>query len=110
MYERCPNCSLKYERAPGYFLGSTYLNYGFMAITTTTLYMSLHYGVGLSNRVLTIPFMVYCVAMPLIIFRHARAWWIAMDCYCDPVSFGIHIRPDQDESSPDNPEPATLDE
>lgn len=89
MHERCPNCSLKYERAPGYFLGSTYVNYGFMALTTTAMYMGLHYGAEFSNEVLAIPLSIYCLTMPIILFRYARSWWLAMDCYCDPIGFGM---------------------
>ena len=105
MHDRCSHCSLKYERAPGYFLGSTYLNYGFMAITTTTSYMALHYGADISNQRLA-PFLgAYCLLMPLILFRYARSWWLAMDCYCDPIGFGRHEIPDPDGSSTDDRTP-----
>ena len=97
MYNRCPHCSLKYERAPGYFLGSTYLNYGFMAITMTGAYMALHYGANIPNKTLTIPLAIYCVIMPLILFRYARSWWLAVDCYCDPVGFGLQQDPENSE-------------
>ena len=89
MFERCPECGLKYERAPGYFLGSTYINYGFIVLTIIPAYMALHYGMGISNETLTIPFVAYCTIVPLFMFRYARAWWLAMDCYCDPVGFGL---------------------
>jgi len=29
MYEHCPNCNLKYEREPGFFIGAMYINYAF---------------------------------------------------------------------------------
>jgi uncharacterized protein (DUF983 family) len=83
MAHHCPECGFVFERAPGYFLGSAYLNYGFMAITLTTLYMGLHFGLGYSNELLAIPLGAYCVIVPLILFRYARAWWLAMDCYLD---------------------------
>ena len=102
MNVRCPHCSLKFERAPGYFLGSTYVNYGFMAITTTAMYMGLHYGAEISNEVLTGPLIVYCVVMPIVLFRYARAWWLAMDCYCDPTGFGLHADSKPNSSSPDS--------
>jgi uncharacterized protein (DUF983 family) len=98
MYEHCPHCSLKYERAPGYFLGSTYVNYGFMAITMTTAYMILRYVMDISNSVLIGPLTVYCVVMPIILFRYARSWWLAMDCYCDPTGFGLHHDPETNGS------------
>ena len=101
MHDRCPNCGLKYERAPGYFLGSTYINYGFMAITVTSLYMSLHYGASISNEALTIPLMIYCIVVPIFLFRYARSWWLAMDCYCDPTGFGVQPTAGESETSRD---------
>ena len=87
MYERCAHCGLKYERGPGYFLGSTYVNYGFIALTMTVMYISLHFGAEISNAILTPPLVAYCLIVPLLLFRHARSWWLAMDCYFDPVNF-----------------------
>lgn len=29
MYANCPNCGLKYEREPGFFVGAMYVNYAF---------------------------------------------------------------------------------
>lgn len=83
----CSDCGLRYERAPGYFLGSAYINYGFMAMTLTAMYMGLHFGAGISNQVLAGPLIAYSIIVPLILFRYARAWWLAMDCYFDPASF-----------------------
>lgn len=89
MLKRCPECGLKYERAPGYFLGSTYINYGFTVLTVIPMYMVLHYCAGFSNDQLMAPLVTYCTIVPLILFRYARAYWLAMDCYCDPVGFGM---------------------
>ena len=33
--DHCSHCKLKYERAPGYFLGSIYINYGLTAWAIT---------------------------------------------------------------------------
>jgi uncharacterized protein (DUF983 family) len=101
MYEHCPECSLKYERAPGYFLGSTYVNYGFMMVTMIPAYFALHYLADISNETLAIPLLVYCVIMPLFLFRYARSWWLAMDCYCDPIGFGLHADPTTESSAGD---------
>ncbi|MFG0335730.1 MAG: DUF983 domain-containing protein [Maioricimonas sp. JB049] len=83
MPERCSECNLKYERAPGYFLGSTYINYGITAAILTVLYMTLHFGAGISNRHLALPLGIFCVLFPLFTFRYARALWLAMDCHFD---------------------------
>lgn len=37
MYERCPVCSLKYEREQGYFLGAMYISYGLALVTIVIL-------------------------------------------------------------------------
>jgi uncharacterized protein (DUF983 family) len=83
MARRCADCGLVFERGPGFFLGSAYINYGFMAITLTAMYMGLHFGLGWSNEMLAVPLLAYCVIMPLLLFRLARAWWLAMDCVLD---------------------------
>lgn len=83
MPHHCEHCGLVFERAPGFFLGSTYLNYGFTTVTLMALYMSLHFGLDISNATLAVPLLLYCVCVPLIVFRYARAWWLAMDCLLD---------------------------
>lgn len=83
MPERCSECGLKYERAPGYFLGSSYINYGLTAVALTILYVALHFGLGWTNRELTFPLVTFCVLFPLFSFRHARALWLALDCHFD---------------------------
>lgn len=83
MPERCSECRLKFERAPGYFLGSTYINYGLTAVSLTAAYVLLHFGAGLSNRQLFWPLTAFCIAVPLTVFRHARALWLALDSHFD---------------------------
>lgn len=87
MHERCSSCNLKYERSPGYFLGSAYFNYGQTAATMTATYMILHFGYGVSKNWLLPPLAVYCTLWPLFWFRYARALWLAFDCYMDPTDF-----------------------
>lgn len=84
MPQRCPHCGLKYERAPGYSLGSTYFNYGLTALSTTAIFLTCRLGLGISGDILLPPLMVYTVLFPLLLFRHARALWLAMDCHFDP--------------------------
>lgn len=87
MHAKCEHCGLRYERAPGYFLGSAYVNYGIIALTLTVMYMGLHFGAEISNQTLAVPLVIYFTVTPLILFRYARSWWLAMDCYFDPTSF-----------------------
>lgn len=87
MHERCPACELKFEREPGYFLGSIYLNYGLTALLTTIGYISLRFGMQIESRWLLVGFAVFCVAFPMFYFRYARALWLAMDCRFDKSLF-----------------------
>jgi uncharacterized protein (DUF983 family) len=83
MHERCADCGLKYERAPGYYLGSAYINYGAIALLTTTAYIGLRFGAGVSTAMLKYPLLAVAVLLPFFTFRHARALWLAMDCHFD---------------------------
>jgi uncharacterized protein (DUF983 family) len=83
MPERCSGCGLKYERAPGYFLGSAYINYGITALILMISYFVLHFGVGWTNTQLAFPLAAFCVIFPLWLFRYARAIWLAFDCHFD---------------------------
>ena len=89
MFPTCANCKLRYERAPGYFLGSAYINYGVTSVLLTIAYIVLHFGAGYTNRTLAAPLAGFCVLFPLITFRHARAFWLAMDCFFDSASFEV---------------------
>jgi uncharacterized protein (DUF983 family) len=87
MHERCSGCQLKYERSPGYFLGSTYINYGQTALTMSAAYLILHFGYNLPKEWLAPPLAAYCIVWPLLWFRYARALFLAFDCYFDATDF-----------------------
>ena len=78
---------MKYERAPGYFLGSAYINYGLTTVLLTVLYVALHFGGRFDNRTLSGPLAAICVLVPLYNFRYARSLWLAIDCYFDVAGF-----------------------
>src|SRR3984957_20826522 len=71
MHEACPHCRLHYERAPGYFLGSTYINYGVTVIAVMIVYFGLPFGVGWSNTSLAGPLAGFCSPFPLSFFSYA---------------------------------------
>jgi uncharacterized protein (DUF983 family) len=83
MPPHCPQCELKYERGPGYFLGSAYINYGLTAGLMMVAYFVLHFGFEWSNRQLAAPLLAFCTLFPLWTFRYARALWLALDCHFD---------------------------
>lgn len=87
MDQKCESCGLKYERAPGYFLGSAYINYGVTAVVLTVVYVWLALGRGIENRDLIAPMLALVILFPLFFFRYARSLWLAMDCYLDKTDF-----------------------
>ena len=87
MNNRCEKCEFTYEREPGYFLGSSYINYGWTAISMTVAYVFFHFTLGLPNYYVMPPLVTYSVVFPIFFHRYARALWLAFDCYFDHTEF-----------------------
>jgi uncharacterized protein (DUF983 family) len=87
MHETCAHCGLTYEREPGYFLGSIYINYGITAFLTTVGWITLRFGCRIESRGLIVAFAAFCVLFPMFFFRYARALWLALDCQFDQSLF-----------------------
>jgi uncharacterized protein (DUF983 family) len=84
MEPRCTGCGLRFEREPGYFLGSIYLNYGVAILVGVVLHLVMEAGLQRSLAV-QVPILACSVlAVALATFRHARALWLAFDLACDP--------------------------
>ena len=79
MYEACPHCGFSYEREPGFYLGSIYMNYGATVILTGALYALLVLGLGLSNETTLAVCLAAAVLCPILFFRHARSFLLALD-------------------------------
>ena len=83
MNQKCSDCEFSFERSPGYFLGSAYINYGITALTTTVSYVVLHFGFGCTNEQLLPGLVAFILIFPLVFFRFARSLWLSLDCYFD---------------------------
>lgn len=83
MWERCEKCGFRFDRGPGYFLGSTYINYGITTLTTTAAYIWLRFGLGVSKSVVVPGLAAFCIFFPLVFFRYARSLWLSFDCWLD---------------------------
>ena len=83
MRDRCTACGFLFEREPGYFLGSTYINYGMTTLLTTWSYIVLHFVFSIDKKWLIPPLATFCVIFPLVFFRYARSLWLSFDCYFD---------------------------
>ena len=93
MNEKCSRCGLTYEREPGYFLGSSYVNYGWVAMSVTVAFLIGRLVMGWSNKYLGPALAAYSVLFPLFFFLYARALWLAHDLYFDPE--GLPPQPDE---------------
>jgi ribosomal protein S27AE len=84
MRSRCDWCGLIYEREPGFFLGSIYVNYGLTAMLTTVAYVGLiAVDAGSPEGILWL-LAAFCVLFPAWFFRYARSLWLGFDQYWDP--------------------------
>ena len=85
MYPECSFCGLHYEREPGYFLGSIYINYGLTAVLVTIGYFSL-FGSGVTSDRETLAIVTaFALLFPLWFFRYARSLWLGFDHFWDPA-------------------------
>ncbi len=85
MPRECEACGLKFEREPGYFLGSIYFNYGATALIVTVAALSMLLFTDVSERTLLLSLGTFCVLFPMWFFRYARALWMAWDHFADPM-------------------------
>jgi hypothetical protein len=84
MFQFCPECGLKFEREPGYFLGAMYIGYGLALATITafsfllwTLFHWSFQSVVVGGVLLFLPFAPLLTVM-------ARVLFIYMDQAIDP--------------------------
>lgn len=84
MHDRCEACGRKFNRAPGYFLGSIFFNYGVTAVLVVIGYFSLFFSDTLTGSKLLTVMTAFIVIFPLWFFRYARALWLAVDESLDP--------------------------
>ena len=85
MRDACQVCGLKYQRAPGYFLGSIYFNYGVTALVLAIGYPLLSFAVGVPPTPLLAGSLAFCLLFPLWFLRYARSLWIGFDQFWDPT-------------------------
>lgn len=84
MHPRCESCGLVYEREPGFFLGSIYVNYGLTAMLVTIGYFGLFFADVMTPQQVLWLMLAFSLVFPLLFFRHARSLWLGFDQYWDP--------------------------
>jgi uncharacterized protein (DUF983 family) len=84
MHETCPQCGAKFEREPGFFLGSIYINYGITAVVTLAGYMGMMLAGVLTETQRFAILITVAVLLPMLLHRHARSLWLGFDQWQDP--------------------------
>lgn len=84
MNDPCQACGRRFDRAPGYLLGSIYFNYGVTALLVMVIFFSLFLSKTMTSRQLLWTLTSFCLVFPLWFFRYSRALWIAFDERWDP--------------------------
>ncbi len=84
MHERCPVCSLKYEREEGYFLGAMYISYA-LAVPLLAVLLALFWWLTTWSwdRILLVSALCLVPLAPLLT-QLARVLWIHLDRGVDP--------------------------
>ncbi len=83
MKGQCEHCGLVYQREPGYFLGSIYVNYGLTAVLVGIGFVALSLSGAMTERQAFLAVLAFSFVFPLWFFRYARSIWLAMDHYID---------------------------
>jgi hypothetical protein len=84
MHQACPKCGVKFEREPGFFLGSIYINYGLTALIVAIAFPLLRFQLGAPRTQLLIGAIVFVAAFPIVLFPWARSLWLGFDQWHDP--------------------------
>lgn len=79
MHEACRTCGTSFLREQGFYLGSIYINYGVTVIVTGALYALLVLVAGFSHETALTACLAVAVAFPVLFFRHARSFLLALD-------------------------------
>ncbi|MCI0334755.1 MAG: DUF983 domain-containing protein [Planctomycetes bacterium] len=84
MHDVCGACGRRFNRGPGYLLGSIYFNYGVTAMLVIVFYFAMFFGDVLTDGQRLVLLSLFAAVFALWFFRYARALWMAFDERWDP--------------------------
>jgi hypothetical protein len=84
MNDKCAACGRRFNRGPGYLLGSIYFNYGVTAMLVLVFYFAMFFGDVLPDWQRLVVLSVFAAVFAMWFFRYARALWMAFDERWDP--------------------------
>lgn len=96
MHDRCPVCSVTYEREPGYFMNAIFFGYVFSFIAMLPFNVVLFIWEVAPIYFLVGNLLLLTLLSPLI-FRYSRAVWMHLDGMLDPRPDPIPAEPSPGE-------------
>ncbi len=80
--EGCPHCNYVYDREPGYFMAALLMfDYGLAALFGMALLLVLYFKFQLTTLPLLLWTLIPTFIFALLMVRHAKAFWLALDHY-----------------------------
>jgi uncharacterized protein (DUF983 family) len=83
MNKQCPYCGVTFEREPGFFLGSIYINYGLTAVIVAIAYPLLLFNGVVKETPLLVGAVTFTIVFPILLFPWARSLWLGFDQWYD---------------------------
>ena len=87
MLSRCPECGLSYFPEQGYYVGAMIINYvATTAVVVAIFLLSLLFRdfTTLSTNSKILLWMVFAIALSLLLTRHAYSFWLGIDLWIKP--------------------------
>lgn len=87
MLPRCPECGLSYFPEQGYYVGAMIINYGVTTACVVTIFLlSLLFPdfTSLSTNSQIFLWMLFAVALSLMLVRHSYSFWLGLDFWVKP--------------------------
>ena len=86
MHERCPVCGIKFDRGNGYYTGALALNLVVAETVATAVWLPLAVDQSVPIQTVQLVGIGASVGLPIVGFKHARSFWIALDRLFNPVA------------------------
>lgn len=87
MLPRCPKCGLSYFPEQGYYVGAMIINYGITTACVVAIFLiSLLFPdfTSLSTNFKILLWMIFAVALSLLLMRHSYSFWLGLDFWVKP--------------------------
>jgi uncharacterized protein (DUF983 family) len=80
----CAACDLRFERAPGYWIGAIYVNYGVTVTIAVGGFFLLRALAGWETARQLALWVPFVVLFPLWFFRYSRSLWLGLEYALNP--------------------------